>query len=90
MKMYNGFKVVKSDEKIVGKVVEISKEGFKLVEYYVNEYNTYDKRELETFNIQIQENTEETWKEFNKKLGNYVRLSSAQLEESVVSMLNLL
>lgn len=90
MKMYNGFKVVKSDEKIVGKVVEISKEGFKLVEYYVNEYNTYDKRELETFNIQIQENPEETWKEFNKKLGNYIRLGSAHLEESVVSMLNLL
>lgn len=87
MKMYNGFKVIKPDEKIVGKVVVVEKEGFRLIEYYINDYDEHKKRELETFEVQPQETSEEYWKVFVKELGVYARMGTACIEEEVFKIL---
>ena len=90
MEKNNGFKVIRTDEKVIGQVVEICEDGFKVVKYYMNENNTYSKKDLVTFFIKPQETSKDYWNEFKKELAKHTKLSSVYLEESVVTMLNLL
>lgn len=90
----NGFKVIGPTEVVVGKVVELSKEdlkeestvNFRLVEYYVNEYQTYLHRNLATFAIDPQKNVKDYLKTFKKVLGEHARISEVFVEKSVMEL----
>ena len=90
MTISNGLQVIGRTEKVYGKVVEVSEKGFKVVEYYDNEYATYMKKDVAIFNIQPQDNSEDYWDEFKKELAKYADLNSVYIEEPIVYMLSIL
>lgn len=86
----NGFKVVGPTEVVIGKVVEFeenSTDTFKLVEYYINEYNTYLNRTLATFSIGPHDLRKDSLKEFKESLGRFTRINNVFVEESVMQFL---
>ncbi len=86
----NGFKVVGPTEVVIGKVVEFegnSTDIFKLVEYYINEYNTYLNRTLATFSIGPHDLPKDSLKEFKESLGRFTRINNVFVEESVMQFL---
>lgn len=87
----NGLKVIGLREVVIGKVVELPEDSsnleFKLVEYYVNEYNKYLNRTIDTFYVEPHTSSKEYMKEFKEKLGQYGRLNDMYVEESVMEVL---
>lgn len=88
---FNNFRVVGMTEIVVGVVVETADDGltFKMVEYYINEYNNYLNREIGKFTISPKDTSvKERWKAFKKELGQHVRLKDVYVQEDVVNFLN--
>ena len=87
----NGLKVIGPSKVVIGKVVELPEDGsnleFKLVEYYVNEYNKYLNRTIDTFYVEPHNSSQEYIKEFKEKLGQYGRLKDIYVEKSVMEIL---
>ena len=93
MVQINGFKVIGPTEVVIGKVVEFEErkgefpERLKLVEYYINGYNTYVHRTLASFDTSRQDNNQQTIKAFKDALKNFARVSDVFVEQSVMEYL---
>lgn len=86
----NGFKVLGSTEVVIGKVVEFSSDDvqrFKVVEYYINEYNTYLHTTIATFDMKPIDSSKDLLQDFKKILGNYVRVNDVYLDETTMEFL---
>lgn len=84
MGIYNEFKKkvteITEDKVILGKVVELSNLSideydnpfeFKIVEYFINEYNTYTSLEIARFTVKPNLEPERRIEEFKNQIGNY-------------------
>lgn len=90
MTVINGFKVLGSTEVVIGKVVEYSPDSvqrLKLVEYNINQYNTYIQNTLATFDLELTDDSKKKLQEFKKILGNYARLNDVYLNEGTMKFL---
>lgn len=87
----NGFKVVGPTELVIGKVVEFKDNSddnnLRMVEYYINEYNTYLNRTIVEFHINPADKHEQKMNEFKKVLGNFIRIIDVYVEEKVMNIL---
>ena len=87
----NGFKVIGSSEPVIGKVVQLSEGNipteFKIVEYYINEYQTYMSHVVDTFVVEPQNSSAGYVKAFKETLGQYVRIKDVFVEEEIIQLL---
>ncbi len=87
----NGLKVIGLDERVIGKVVEMSasEAKFKIVEYYINEYENYMNRTIDTFTIEPQNSlsAKAYLKAFKEELSKHTRLKDVFVEDTVMEFL---
>ena len=93
MIVINGFRVIGKTEPVLGFVLEVSENNcieFKLVEYYINEYDKYLNRQVATFSIiPLGNKPAERWESLRRELGHYVRFDNVYIEEELANFLNM-
>ena len=90
MFVYNGLKVIRQDERVIGKVVKFKDLGFEVQRYFVNEFGVYDYEVETTFKLPIGPKTsKEFWKAFKKELkDNVSSLKDVYIEDEIAEMLD--
>lgn len=90
MKGINGLRIIALNERILGKVVEHSKNNiyeFRIMEYYKNQYEEYMCSELISFIFTGSDDNESNIKSFKKKLANYVALREVYVRDEIIDFL---
>ena len=87
---YNGLRVIRQDEQVIGQVVKFKDLGFEIQRYYINEYDTYVYETVTTFKLPIGPKTsKEFWKAFKKELkDNVSSLKDVYIEDEIAEMLD--